>query len=103
MLTTTFGATVDSADTLDEALSQVKTNSYDLVLVNRVLDLDGSPGLNLLVMLREEPTVQAPPVMLVSNYPDAQAAAIAAGAEPGFGKSSLHSPATVELLRSYLG
>jgi hypothetical protein len=40
--------------------------------------------------------------MLVSNYPDAQAAAVAAGALPGFGKRELGSARIPELIRSAL-
>ena len=42
------------------------------------------------------------PVMLVSNYPDAQQEAQAAGAVPGFGKAQVSSPETLDLLRTYL-
>jgi hypothetical protein len=40
--------------------------------------------------------------MLVSNLADAQAASIAAGGVPGFGKNALHTPQTLELLQPYL-
>ena len=40
--------------------------------------------------------------MLVSNLEDAQAQAVAAGAQPGFGKAALQKPRTIELLREYL-
>ena len=39
----------------------------------------------------------------ISNYPEAQAEAVAAGALPGFGKAELHDPRTAELLRSAAG
>ncbi|MCY2962857.1 MAG: hypothetical protein NT069_04255 [Planctomycetota bacterium] len=96
-----FGATVIAADTLTDAVEQIGRETYDLILVNRILDADGSEGLQLLELLPEG--VTPPPVMLVSNYADAQARAVSAGAVPGFGKSSLQTPATVELLRRYLG
>jgi hypothetical protein len=41
-------------------------------------------------------------MMLVSNYPDAQAAAEKAGALPGFGKRDIGSPRVKELLRDAL-
>ena len=41
--------------------------------------------------------------MLVSNFPDAQAQAVEAGAEPGFGKKSLNAPETIARLSSHLG
>jgi hypothetical protein len=40
--------------------------------------------------------------MLVSNYADAQQAAVAAGALPGFGKREIGTPKVKELLRSAL-
>jgi hypothetical protein len=40
--------------------------------------------------------------MLVSNYPDYQARAVALGAAPGFGKQSLGAAPTRELLAKYL-
>jgi hypothetical protein len=40
--------------------------------------------------------------MLVSNYAEAQAAALAAGAAPGFGKREIGTPKVKELLRSAL-
>ena len=42
------------------------------------------------------------PVMLVTNYPEHQQQAIAAGAEPGFGKAELASPATLAKLAKFL-
>ena len=41
--------------------------------------------------------------MLISNYPDAQAAAVAEGALPGFGKRELGSLRVAELIRGALG
>jgi len=40
--------------------------------------------------------------MLVSNYPEAQAAAVAEGALPGFGKREIGTPRVGELLREAL-
>jgi hypothetical protein len=41
-------------------------------------------------------------MMLVSNFPEAQKAALEAGAAPGFGKSSAGSAETAEKLRTAL-
>ena len=43
------------------------------------------------------------PVMLVSNYEDAQREAVAKGALPGFGKAALGQPHTLARLRAVLG
>jgi len=40
--------------------------------------------------------------MLVSNYPEAQAAAVAEGALPGFGKREIGTPRVNDLLRNAL-
>jgi hypothetical protein len=42
-------------------------------------------------------------MMLVSNYPDAQAAAVAAGAVPGFGKREIGTPRVAQVIREALG
>ena len=41
-------------------------------------------------------------MMLVSNYHDAQQAAVAVGAVPGFGKRELGTPKAAQLLREAL-
>ena len=41
--------------------------------------------------------------MLLSNFPEAQEAAVKAGAEPGFGKAEFDRPETVERLARFLG
>ncbi|MFN3167953.1 MAG: hypothetical protein ACE37H_12915 [Phycisphaeraceae bacterium] len=68
-----------------------------LLLVNRVLDgrfAVGGSGIALIQSLAER--ADAPAMMLVSNYEDAQAQAVAAGALPGFGKSQLADPSLAE-------
>ena len=42
------------------------------------------------------------PMMLVSNYPEAQQQAVASGALPGFGKNALGRPETMTALRAAL-
>jgi len=71
-----------------------------LLLVNRVLDgrfVTGS-GVDLIAELSSR---DAPPsMMLISNYPDAQAKAVQAGALPGFGKRELGLPQTLRKLQA---
>jgi DNA-binding response OmpR family regulator len=98
-----FNAQVDEAGTFADAESQLSRNQYDLVLVNRVLDRDGTAGLDFIARLKARQDLHQPPVMLVSNYQDAQEQAIARGAVPGFGKSSLGSTKTLARLRAVLG
>lgn len=74
-----------------------------LVLVNRVFDMDGASGMELISQLKsKESEFAGIPVMLVSNYEKSQAEAIANGAIPGFGKSELQSVETRRKIESVL-
>jgi two-component system chemotaxis response regulator CheY len=84
-----LGAEVVQAHALADALAHLRSGAFALVLVNRKLDLDYSDGLEIVRRLKADPLLREVPVMLVSNYAEAQAEAAAAGAEPGFGKSQL--------------
>ena len=91
--------TADDQESLDAALS---SNGVELVLINRVLDwgFEDQEGVTLVARLRQShPQIKT---MLVSNYPEAQAAAVAAGALPGFGKREIGSAKVKELLRNAL-
>lgn len=76
----------------------------DLLLINRALDGDFSAadGVELIRRLASAGPA-GPKMMLVSGYPDAQAAAEAAGAQPGFGKRDLYAAETKRRLRVALG
>lgn len=69
-----------------------------LLLINRVLDgrFDADSSLSMIQQLAKGD--DAPAMMLISNYPDAQADAQAAGALPGFGKNDMGSPAVAQRL-----
>ena len=97
-----FGAELVQADRLDDALAALRRSSFDLVLVNRKLDIDYSDGIEIVRAIKADPALAATPVMLVTNYPEHQQAAIAAGAEPGFGKAELDSAETREKLSRFL-
>ena len=81
---------------------ELRRGSFDLVLINRKLDADYSDGLEILHKLKADAELATVPVMLVSNYADAQATAVTAGAIPGFGKAELGRPETAEKLRVLL-
>ena len=83
------GAETTPAATAKEAVDAVRSGGYDLVLVNRVFDRDGGSGLDLIRDLKADPSTAEVPVILVSNYEDAQQQAAAVGALPGFGKAEL--------------
>jgi len=84
-----FNAEVVPADAGAEAAARLGQEAFDLVLVNRVLDADGSSGLAVLRALKADAKTRQVPAMLVSNHDDAQREAVAAGALPGFGKAAL--------------
>lgn len=98
-----FQVEIVSAETIAETVALLRKGTFALVLLNRVFDLDGSSGMDCLKAIKAEPDLAAVPVMLVSNFADAQAQAEAAGAVPGFGKASLKEPDTLNRLKSYLG
>lgn len=94
------GVAVDQAHQAVDAVSLIDQNEYAMVVVNRLLDCDGSQGMDVITELKaKQPDL---PIMLVTNYQEHQDAAIAAGCAPGYGKSDLFSPATVDLFRGYL-
>jgi CheY-like chemotaxis protein len=97
-----FGAELTAAADWSDAAAMLRKGNYQLVIVNRKLDADGSDGLDIIREMKESPEFQAVPVMLLTNYPEYQAKAIAAGAVPGFGKSQLHSRETQALLATHL-
>ena len=100
MVTNNFDATVDQAHQAGDALSLLAENNYALVVVNRLLDCDRSPGMDVIKQVQEQhPDV---PVMLVTNFDEHQKAAVAAGCKPGYGKNDLFSPASIELFSCYL-
>lgn len=101
LLEQSFGADVQRAHSQTEALELVQAGHFDLVLVNRVFDADGAAGLDLIRALQSGS--QPVPVMLVSNFAEAQKQAVASGAKLGFGKAELHSLATLEKLAQVLG
>ena len=97
-----FNAEVVSADNLPEALARLRQEAFDLVLVNRVLDANGSSGLDVVKQLKAEESLSHLPVMLVSNYEEAQRQAVDLGALPGFGKAALGQPHMLARLKPLL-
>src|SRR5205823_5740224 len=88
----------------EQELNALLDQRVDLLLLNRELGwgFDDAPtGVELIQKLRAtHPNVK---VMLVSNFSDAQAAAVAAGALPGFGKREIGTPRVTRLIREALG
>ena len=89
-----FAAEVDSVDDALQTMQQLRTQTYDLVLVNRILDRDGSDGLEVIQQIKTAPDTSDTPVMMITNFPDHQQRAQEVGALEGFGKQALQDPAT---------
>ena len=94
-----FGAEVVKVDSHTDAVEAAAAGDVDLVLVNRLYDADGSPGLETVKAIAD---AGGPPVMLVSNFEEAQNDAVEAGAKPGFGKGDLGTAAAKEKLEPVL-
>jgi DNA-binding NarL/FixJ family response regulator len=86
----------------ENELKQLLDRGVDLLLLNRQLDygFDDTEGVALIRRLHAQ--YANVKLMLVSNYPDAQAAAVKAGALPGFGKREMSGPRVPELIRAAL-
>lgn len=98
-----FGAQVVQAHGLDDALAELRARKYDLVLVNRKLDRDYSDGIEIIRAIKADPELAATPTMLITNFANHQEAAVAIGAEPGFGKLEFEKPETQQRLARFLG
>ncbi|GAC1475492.1 MAG: response regulator [Isosphaeraceae bacterium] len=97
-----FGAEVVGAGTFSEAVHVLRSAPFDLILVNRISDEDGSSGIDLIRTLKSDPSLKSLAVMLVSNYAEAQQEAESLGALPGFGKGEINTPETRERLQKVL-
>lgn len=84
-----YQATIETAATREEALGWLKANRADVVLVNRLFDEDGDSGIDFLRQAKADQPGTA--FLLISNLPEAQAEAQAAGAAIGFGKAELNT------------
>jgi hypothetical protein len=95
------GVQILSADD-DQSLMKVLQQGADLILFNRQLDygFEDSEGVAVIQKLsRHYPSTR---MMLISNFPDAQEAALKAGAVSGFGKRDIGSPRATQLLKDAL-
>lgn len=97
-----FDASLDAADQWSDARRLLSEQPYDLVIVNRKLDVDYSDGMEIIRQIKADPQWAEVPVMLLSNFPEAQDEAVAAGALAGFGKSQLGAKATHQRLSEVL-
>ena len=98
-----FDCEVVQADAADDALAKLKADKFDLVLVNRKLDVDYSDGIDVIRQIKADTELSSVPVMLITNYPEHQEVAVAAGAIRGFGKLEFGKPETRERVAAVLG
>ena len=77
-------------------------DGVDLLLFNRELSYGFSESQGVDVIRRIRTACPDLKMMLVSNFPQAHAEAVAAGALPGFGKRELGSPRVTQILREAL-
>lgn len=95
------GAIVETASNTKEALEKITSNKYDLILVNRVFNINHEPGLELIKTVHSKNPDQK--IMLVSNFEESQKEALEKGAVQGFGKDALKDIKTVNTIRVALG
>lgn len=97
-----FDCEVLQADRAVDALEKLKAQPFDLVVVNRKLDIDYSDGLEVIREIKATPELSNVPVMMITNYAEHQDAAVAAGAVRGFGKLEYNQPETLERVQAVL-
>ena len=97
-----FEARVARAHGPKDTMAALRAEDFDLVVINRRLLRDQSDGIAIIEQMKADDRLGDIPVMLITNYPEHQQRAIAAGAKPGFGKAQLLDPATLAKLREFL-
>lgn len=101
MLRENVGALLDRAHTAADAQQMMGEKQYALVLVNRVFDGDGDSGVDFIASAKR--AGHQTPMMLVSDYSDAQRAAVENGAITGFGKSTMTTPDVINRIKTAIG
>lgn len=102
MLEQTFGAEVVRVHGPEDTFEELRKGQFDLVVINRKLDRDYSDGMDILKAIKADEKLSATPVMIITNFPEYEEAAVAAGAEPGFGKKALYDEQTHARLAKFL-
>jgi hypothetical protein len=97
-----FDVEITPAPTASVATDLLRKQPFDLVLVNRQLDADGTEGLDFVQALKADPVLATKPVMLVTNFPEYDKQAVALGAVSGFGKAAIGLPDVVRRLEPFL-
>lgn len=97
-----FDVAVTAVATGPEAVDLLRKQQYDLVLINRKLDIDYSDGCDIIRDMQADPELRQVPVMLITNYPEHQDNAMALGAQRGFGKNDLGRSDVIARLEPFL-
>lgn len=100
-LTRHFDCSVAQSHGVEDTLSALREGDFALVLVNRKLDRDYSDGIEIIRAIKSDAQLARVPVMLVTNYAEHQDAAVALGAERGFGKLEFDKSETIDRLRPF--
>lgn len=102
LLKANFDVQIDRAHGFSDAMEAIRREKYDLVTINRLMDRDGSPGMEIIKEIKGDPAIAETKVMMITNFAEHQDLAIQAGAVAGFGKAALHDPATLATLSEHL-
>ena len=97
-----FDAEIVRIDSTEEALEEMQKNSYDLVLVNRKLDIDYTDGTILVEKMQSDDIMKNIPVMLITNFEEYMQEAITLGGVPGFGKTEIGSSKAVRNIEKFI-
>ncbi len=98
-----FDVAITPVPTGPDAIAALRGGHYDLVLINRKLDIDYSDGIDIIRTLKADAELGQVPAMLITNYAEHQENAVSAGAEYGFGKDDLRRSDVVTRLEKFLG
>ena len=98
----TFDCRISRAKDNEDAKRQLKDDSFDLVMVNRIGAFDSEPGIDIVHYVQKDEKLKSTPVMLITNYPDKMEEAVSAGAVEGFGKDDLRSEKPAQILKKFL-
>lgn len=102
MLTSNYDVVVLRAHELSDAMQILSHKKVDLIVINRKLDIDYSDGIEILRHLKQDDAFKKIPTMIITNYAEQQLAAVADGAEYGFGKLQYSEPTTRDRLSRFL-
>ena len=102
-LADSVGAQISRANTQSEAVEKLKQEKFDLIWVNRMLDADNTFGVDTIKAIKSNQDLASIPVMLISNFSQAQDDAIKVGAVKGFGKDHLSDADTLARVKEALG